>query len=140
MTRDLDAPDDTDPAVARPDQVSRSFSCGTSNPRFNLFSCLKTSRGEASSPATGDALPADALPWVGQQLEVELEDHYASTYGHNVNGGSIPSPYNHPPPEDEDYDEEEEEDEEYDSQEDDYEEEEVADNGPKPGRTPLTRV
>jgi hypothetical protein len=37
VTRDLDDPDDTAPAVARPEQASRSFSCGTSNPGLISF-------------------------------------------------------------------------------------------------------
>lgn len=44
------------------------------------FSYFVEEHGEASSPATGDELPAEALPWVGQQLDVELDDFFASTY------------------------------------------------------------
>lgn len=36
--------------------------------------------GEASSPATGDELPAEALPWVGKRIEHDLADAFASTY------------------------------------------------------------
>lgn len=57
--------------------------------------------------------------------EEDSKEHYAGSYGHSVNGASIPNPHNHAPPEDDDFEEDEEEEEEYDTQDEDYEEEEV---------------
>jgi hypothetical protein len=57
--------------------------------------------------------------------EEDAKDHYSASYGHSINGTSMPASHNHLPPDDEDYDEEEEEDEDYDSQEEEYDEEEV---------------
>ncbi len=44
------------------------------------FSFFVEEHGEDSSPETGDELPEDALPWVGHVPDVQLEDHFASTY------------------------------------------------------------
>ncbi|KAI1453453.1 hypothetical protein F4805DRAFT_443248 [Annulohypoxylon moriforme] len=55
--------------------------------------------------------------------EEDSKEHYAS-YGHSINGTSIPNPHNHAPPEEDDFEEDEEEEEDYDTQDEDYEEEE----------------
>lgn len=44
------------------------------------FSYFVEEHGDASSPATGDELPADALPWVGREIVTDLEDEIAATY------------------------------------------------------------
>ncbi|KAI0125462.1 hypothetical protein BJ170DRAFT_596718 [Xylariales sp. AK1849] len=57
--------------------------------------------------------------------EEDAKDHFVSgSYGHSLNGASMPNSHNHPPPDDDEYDEEDEEEEEYDSQEEEYDEEE----------------
>ncbi|KAI1863049.1 hypothetical protein JX265_009095 [Neoarthrinium moseri] len=59
-----------------------------------------------------------------RRMAREEDATYHSSYGHSVNGASMPPSHNHPPPEDDEYDEEDEEEEEYDSQEEEYDEEE----------------
>ncbi|RCK68758.1 MULTISPECIES: tyrosine-protein phosphatase [Desertihabitans] len=48
--------------------------------RHHHFSFFVEEHGEATSPATGDELPENALPWVEKQIEEHLDDHFASTY------------------------------------------------------------